>query len=145
MPRKPRIHLPGGFYHIILRGNARQDIYCNSADRITWQMLLADGLNHYKHRLHAYCWMTNHVHMAVQAGTEPLARFMAYLASNYARRFNLRNHRSGHLFEQQKVPGTALCVFELFNEFCADCYVVSNRDGHHILAQDNPAGVMFPG
>jgi hypothetical protein len=43
------------------------------------------------------------------------------------------------------VPGTALCFFALVNEFIADCYVVSNRDGHQILAQNNPAGVMFSG
>ena len=45
--------------------------------------------------------MTNHVHMAIQAGAEPLARFMTYLASNYARRINLRKRRSGHLFERR--------------------------------------------
>ena len=45
--------------------------------------------------------MTNHVHMAIQAGVEPLARFMTYLASNYARRINLRQRRSGHLFERR--------------------------------------------
>jgi putative transposase len=101
MPRKPRIHLPGGFYHIILRGNARQDIYFDSADRIAWQALLEKGLDRYEHRVHAYCWMTNHVHMALQAGAEPLARFMTYLASNYARRINCRKRRSGHLFERR--------------------------------------------
>ena len=26
MARKLRVHLPGGLYHVILRGNARQDI-----------------------------------------------------------------------------------------------------------------------
>ena len=101
MPRKPRIHVPGGFYHIILRGNARQDIYFDSNDRIIWQTLIKEGLDRYEHRLHAYCWMTNHVHLAIQAGVEPLARFMTYLASNYARRINLRQRRSGHLFERR--------------------------------------------
>ena len=101
MPRKPRIHVPGGFYHIILRGNARQDIFFTAADRITWQTLIEKGLGRYEHRVHAYCWMTNHVHMAMQAGAEPLSQFMAYLASNYARKLNLRKRRSGHLFERR--------------------------------------------
>ena len=107
MPRKPRIHVPGGFYHIILRGNARQDIYFNSADRIIWQALIEEGLGRYEHRMHAYCWMTNHVHMAIQAGAEPLARFMTYLASNYARRINLRKANRKYkppLFEQRIRP-----------------------------------------
>jgi putative transposase len=101
MPRKPRIHVPGGFYHIILRGNARQDIYFDVGDRITWQTLIEEGLGRYEHRVHAYCWMTNHIHMARQAGADPMARFMTYLSSNYARKINLRKRRSGHLFERR--------------------------------------------
>jgi len=36
--------------------------------------------------------------MAIQAGNEPLAKAMSFLASQYARRFNMRQHTSGHLF-----------------------------------------------
>jgi putative transposase len=101
MPRKPRLHLPGGFYHVILRGNGRQSIFFNAADRAQWEDYLQQGLTRYGHRLHAYCWMTNHVHMAIQAGTDPLARFMAFLASNYARFVNRNTGRPGHLFERR--------------------------------------------
>ena len=80
MPRKPRIHLPGGFYHVILRGNGRQAIFFDSTDRQTWEDLLRVSLHRHQNRLHAYCWMTNHIHMAVQAGTAPLAKFMSHLA-----------------------------------------------------------------
>ena len=97
MPRKPRIHLPGGFYHVILRGNGRQAIFFDSTDRQTWEDLLQASLHRYGHRLHAYCWMTNHIHMAVQAGTEPLALFMSHLASRYARYLN-RANGAGHRF-----------------------------------------------
>ena len=101
MPRKPRIHVPGGFYHVILRGNGRQAIFFDSSDRQTWEDLLQASLHRYEHRLHAYCWMTNHIHMAVQAGTEPLARFMSHLASRYARYLNRKLRRPGHLFERR--------------------------------------------
>ena len=33
MVRKPRIHVPGGIYHVILRGNPRQDIFFTKKDR----------------------------------------------------------------------------------------------------------------
>ena len=33
MARKPRLHVPGGLYHVILRGNARQDIFFAAEDR----------------------------------------------------------------------------------------------------------------
>lgn len=93
--------MPGGFFHVILRGNARQDIFAVAADREAWESLVGDALQRYGHRIHAYCWMTNHVHIAIQSGAKPLGRFMAYLASNYARRFNQRLKRSGHLFERR--------------------------------------------
>lgn len=101
MPRKPRLHVPGGFYHVILRGNARRNIYADEADRLLWQQLIAEGIERWEHRIHAYCWMTNHVHMAVQAAEAPLAGFIGSLASRYARAFNRKYKRSGHLFERR--------------------------------------------
>ncbi|MCP4000509.1 MAG: transposase [Gammaproteobacteria bacterium] len=101
MSRKPRIHVDGGFYHVIFRGNARQDIFLVEADYAIWQSIIDRAIKEYGHRLHAYCWMTNHIHMAIQAGTKPLAKSMSFLASQYARRFNMRHGRSGHLFERR--------------------------------------------
>jgi hypothetical protein len=40
MPRKPRIHVPGAFYHVMLRGNHRQDIFFTQGDR----QLLSDAV-----------------------------------------------------------------------------------------------------
>lgn len=101
MPRRPRLHLSGGFYHAILRGNGRQPIFFDSEDRYQWQTILQEGLNRYEHRLHAFCWMNNHVHMAIQVGVEPLGGFMRFLASRYARFLNQKNQRAGHLFERR--------------------------------------------
>lgn len=101
MPRKPRLPVPGGFYHVILRGNARRDLYLEKADRLLWQQLICEGLERWEHRIHAYCWMTNHVHLAIQTGDVPLAGFIGSLASRYAKAFNKKYGRSGHLFERR--------------------------------------------
>jgi len=101
MPRKPRIHVPGGFYHVILRGNDRQAVFFDDDDRRRWQDILAQAIERYEHRLHVYCWMSNHVHLAVQAGNDPLAEFMSFLASVYARATNRKTGHSGHLFERR--------------------------------------------
>ena len=101
MPRKPRLHVPGGFFHVILRGNGRSDIFFAREDRSIWESLIADAVRRYEHRIHAYCWMTNHTHMAIQSGPEPLAQFITYIAGNYARRMNIRMQRTGHLFERR--------------------------------------------
>ncbi len=101
MPRKPRLHVPGGIYHVILRGNGCQTIFYDADDRQRWESYIQSGVQRYQHRVHAYCWMTNHVHLAVQANVNPLSQFMAFVASQYARSTNRKMGRSGHLFERR--------------------------------------------
>ena len=101
MPRKPRLHVPGGLYHVILRGNNRQTIFFDNDDRHRWESLIEVGLGVYMHRIHAYCWMTNHVHMAIQCHERPLSGFMRFIASQYSRATNKKMHRTGHLFERR--------------------------------------------
>lgn len=101
MPRKPRLHVPGGLYHVFLRGNGCRAIFFDSEDRSRWETLLESGLRRYGHRIHAYCWMTNHIHMAVQCRTEPVSSLMRYVASRYSRETNRKMRRSGHLFERR--------------------------------------------
>jgi len=99
MARKPRIHLPGAIYHVMLRGNGGQPIFFHSEDRETFEELVAEGVSRFGHRIHGYCWMPNHVHLAVQVGDVPLSRIMQHLAFCYTRWINQRKNRSGHLFQ----------------------------------------------
>ena len=101
MPRRPRLHVPGGLYHVILRGNGRQTIFFDADDRYRWESLLEEGVSRYSNRIHAYCWMTNHVHLAIQCDDVPLSKFMGFVASQYARSTNRKINRSGHLFERR--------------------------------------------
>ncbi len=101
MPRKPRLHVPGGVYHVVLRGNGRRDIFLDENDRRRWETLIEAGLRRYQHRIHAYCWMTNHVHLAIQSSDVPLSGFMRSIASQYARSTNKKINNSGHLFERR--------------------------------------------
>jgi putative transposase len=101
MPRRPRIHVPGGLYHAILRGNHREAIFHRPADYQAFEELVASYLERYEARLHAYCWMPNHVHLAVQVGRAPLGRLMQAVASVYARRKQRCVPTTGHLFERR--------------------------------------------
>jgi len=99
MPRKPRIHVYGAFYHVTLRGNHRQDIFFCDDDRLLLNGIVADVIEHLGARVHAYCWMTNHIHLLVQVGEVPLSRVMLRIASRYARSVQKRFQTTGHLFE----------------------------------------------
>lgn len=101
MPRSPRIHVPGGLYHAILRGNHREAIFHCPDDYEAFEAIVVAYLARYDARLHAYCWMPNHVHLALQVGSAPLGRLMQAVASNYARRKQRRVPTTGHLFERR--------------------------------------------
>ena len=59
MARKPRLRVPGGLYHVLLRGNARQDVLFSPADRALFYALLADGVARFGCRVFAFCLLTN--------------------------------------------------------------------------------------
>lgn len=99
MARKPRIHYPGAVYHVILRGNGRQDIFFDDQDRTRFYLLLQEGTERFRHRIHAFCLMRNHVHLVVQVEEIPLSRIMQNVSFRYTRWVNWRHKRSGHLFQ----------------------------------------------
>ena len=99
MARKPRIHLPGGLYHVILRGNGGQPVFLAEDDRYRFYLLLQEGTCRFGYRVHAFCLMTNHIHLALQAGDIPLSRGLQNLSFRYTRWINWREKRTGHLFQ----------------------------------------------
>ena len=54
MGRKPRIHVSDGFYHVILRGNSRQNIFLAPADQASWQALVKRVFSEHENRLQGY-------------------------------------------------------------------------------------------
>jgi len=99
MARKPRIHFPGAFYHVMLRGNGGQNIFGSDADRIRFILLLQEGVERYKHRIHAFCLMNNHVHLLIQVGEASLSPIMQNVSFRFTRYFNTQQKRVGHLFQ----------------------------------------------
>jgi putative transposase len=101
MPRRLRIHAPGGFYHATLRGNHQQAVFHSEDDRRLLNKIVARCLDTFFVRLHAYCWMTNHLHLLVQVSDQPLSSFMRQIASEFARAMQIKMSTTGHLFERR--------------------------------------------
>jgi len=101
MPRQRRLHVRGGLYHAILRGNHRQPIFGDRDDYLSFEAILAGALDRYGASLFAYCWMPNHVHLAVQIADAPLGDLMRIVASRYARQLQQAVPTTGHLFERR--------------------------------------------
>jgi putative transposase len=99
MARKPRVHYPGALYHAILRGNGGQTVFFDDKDCTRFCLLIQEGIERFGHRIHAFCLMRNHVHLAIQVGNISLSRILQNLSFRYARWVNRRQSRTGHLFQ----------------------------------------------
>jgi REP element-mobilizing transposase RayT len=99
MARRKRFHLPGAVYHVMLRGNQGQDIFYSDGDRCRMSLLLQEGVERFHHKIIAYCFMSNHIHLAVQVVEENISVIMQNLAFRYAAYVNRHQNRVGHLFQ----------------------------------------------
>ncbi len=115
MSNRDRFHSPGLLYHVMLRGNGQQDIFLESSDYERFKSLVAEGVERFDHRIHAFCLMTNHVHLLLQVGQLPISHSIHNIAFRYAKYFNKKHKRVGHLF-QERYRAKAVRGQTYFNE-----------------------------
>ena len=94
-----RIELAGGLYHVTSRGDRREDIYFNDADRRAWLETFGQVCNRFNWVCHAWCQMTNHYHIVVETIEGNLALGMRQLNGVYTQWINRSHHRVGHVFQ----------------------------------------------
>jgi len=99
MARPLRIHPPGGYHHVTARGNDRLPIFLDDEDRWSFLRLLAEARERFGCDFHAYCLMTNHVHLVIEDHEGNLSKALRHIKGVHAQRFNRRHDRVGHLFE----------------------------------------------
>jgi len=110
MPRQLRVQYPGAIYHIISRGNRRENIFLDDVDRQDFLKTLAEACQKTNWQVHAYCLMSNHYHLVVETPDANLVAGMAWLQSAYTIRFNHRHQLIGHVlsgrYKAQLVEGS---------------------------------------
>lgn len=99
MARPLRIEIPGGFYHVMTRGDRQAPIYDDETDRRAFMDIFAEVVERYSWRCYAYCLMTNHYHLVVQTLEPNLSDGMRQLNGVYTQASNRRHKRTGHVFE----------------------------------------------
>ena len=70
MPRIARPVFAGTPHHITQRGNRREDVFFDEADRVAYLAWLGEYCAKYKVKVLAYCLMTNHVHVVAVPGSD---------------------------------------------------------------------------
>jgi putative transposase len=92
--------LPGVAVHVVHRGNDRADCFFSDEDRAFYLFHLGKILPRARCWLHAYCLMTNHVHLLVTSEQEQgCAKLMKGVGQLYSQYVNKRYGRCGHLWE----------------------------------------------
>lgn len=100
MARLPRVHLAGVPEHIIQRGNNRQVCFADDEDFAAYAHWLKAYSDAFGVHIHAWVFMTNHVHMLCTASDNSgISQMMQSLGRQYVQYFNRRYQRSGTLWE----------------------------------------------
>lgn len=101
MPRQQRLKSKSGYYHIMIRGNERRNIFHDDEDRYRFMDTLQEKKQGDKFYLHAFCLMDNHIHMLISEGIEDIALAMKRITISYVHYFNKKYNRIGHLFQDR--------------------------------------------
>lgn len=90
-----------GFYHVCARGTGKQLIFETDDDRWEFLELMRGCCREEGVTVIAWCLMGNHVHLVLADYEDAMSAAMHRLLLTYARRFNKRTGRTGHLFQNR--------------------------------------------
>lgn len=118
MPRTARVVVPEIALHVVQRGHDRSDCFFEEADYLAYLVALATYAARFACTLHAYCLMTNHVHLLITPGDAMgCALLMKHLSQRHAKRINSRRGRTGTLWESRPHSGIVTT-----DEYALACY-----------------------
>lgn len=101
MPRTARKKSNTKVYHVILRGNAKQDIFLEKQDYNKFMKEICNTKEKYQYEIYAYCLMTNHVHIILYDKTDKLSKILQSLTVSYSAYWNKKYERQGHVFQNR--------------------------------------------
>ena len=81
------------------RGNAQEAIFRDELDYVSFLRMLAPVIAQFDWSCYAFCLMPNHYHLLLETKGQSIAGGMHLLNGRYARRFNVRHARVGHVFQ----------------------------------------------
>jgi len=101
MPRAARIVIPDYPHHVVQRGHNRQPVFAEEDDYRHYLANLAELKGVFQCKVHAFCLMTNHVHLVIDPGEKPesLGELMKRVSGRQTRYVNRLEGRSGTLWE----------------------------------------------
>lgn len=102
MPRVARCLLNTSFFHVMVQGINKEEIFKESKDKEKYLSILNKYKEMYNTLILSYCVMKNHTHMLIYCeNTAELSTFMKRVNTTYARYYNLEHDRVGYVFRDR--------------------------------------------
>ena len=98
MSRSIRIEYAGALYHVMARGNRREDIFLCDDDRRFFIKTLGEVCERSGWLVHAWVLMGNHYHLMIETPEPNLVEGMKWLQNTYTRRLNTQHGLWGRVF-----------------------------------------------
>ena len=106
MPRTARVAPSEHVYHVLARGNNRQDVFEDEEDFRKYLDLLLGYKEKYQFKVYHYVLMTNHVHLVIEPseGGGSLSEIMKGINLVYARHYKRKYSHTGHFWQDRYKP-----------------------------------------
>ena len=100
MPSSARVVYDNAVYHIVQRGNNKQDIFKDEKDFKRFLSIIRRYIRKYNVQVYHYCLMLNHVHLLVKiTRRECLAKMMQSILQSYRLYYGNKYGYVGHLYQ----------------------------------------------
>lgn len=100
MTRRKRNWRPDVYFHVTMRGNNRQNIYCTNEDMYHLMRIIHHAYQEYPFSIIAFCIMTNHYHLLIRS-EDDLSKIMRQINRKYSDYYSKRYHHVGRIYQQR--------------------------------------------
>ncbi len=101
MPRKPRVFVEGGIYHVYNRFASGEPVFADPEEALEFIELLRFVKQRDGWTIFAWVLMSNHYHLAIRSRAVSISRGFHFLQGRFSQRFNRRRRRTGALWQSR--------------------------------------------
>jgi len=97
MGKVPRVDIAEHYYHVLNRGNAKQQIFFDESDYRMFESVLLLGIKKFDIEVYAYCVMPNHFHFVLKTLSDgEMGRFMQWITLTHTSWIHVKNDSVGY-------------------------------------------------
>ncbi|MFH1900887.1 MAG: transposase [Candidatus Omnitrophota bacterium] len=95
---RQKLSFPGAICHITQRAAGKEPLFVEEGDYLFMLYLTKEIKKEFSFEVFCHCLMPNHLHLLIRLSEDNLSKAMKQLYGEYARFFNKKYERKGHVF-----------------------------------------------